>query len=291
MVSQRPNLGRPRSGSRSACDATRLDAPLAVYEIHLGSWRRVSTERNRFLNYGELAEQLADYVADLRFTHVELLPVAEHPFYGSWGYQVTGYYAPTRRYGTPSDFMGFVHALHRRGIGVFLDWVPAHFPDDPPGLVWFDGTHLYEHADPRLGQHPEWHTRVFNLGRHEVANFLIANALFWLDRYHVDGLRVDAVASMLYLDYARTAGEWVPIVNPNNPHGGVLDMRPLPELLRLVWSLRTLVEKGRAHDQREPEQSGQHTYTERNKDHHDQSPPCQRRLNRDGPDRLSSVAT
>jgi 1,4-alpha-glucan branching enzyme len=187
-----------------------LDAPLAVYEVHLGSWRRVRIEGNRFLTYRELGEQLADYVADLGYTHVELLPVAEHPFYGSWGYQVTGYYAPTRRYGTPSDFMGFVDALHRRGIGVLLDWVPAHFPDDPPGLVWFDGTHLYEHADPRLGQHPEWHTRVFNLGRHEVANFLIANALFWLDRYHVDGLRVDAVASMLYLDYARKPGEWVP---------------------------------------------------------------------------------
>jgi len=187
-----------------------LDAPLAIYEVHLGSWRRAPSEGNRFLSYHELGEQLADYVADLGYTHVELLPIAEHPFYGSWGYQVTGYYAPTRRYGTPHDFMVFIDTLHRRGIGVLLDWVPAHFPDDPPGLVWFDGTHLYEHADPRLGQHPEWHTRVFNLGRNEVANFLIANALFWLDRYHVDGLRVDAVASMLYLDYARTAGEWVP---------------------------------------------------------------------------------
>jgi 1,4-alpha-glucan branching enzyme len=187
-----------------------LDAPIAIYEVHLGSWRRVADEGRRFLTYRELGEALGDYVRDLGYTHVELLPVGEHPFYGSWGYQQIGAFAPTRRYGTARDFMAFVNALHRRGIGVVLDWVPAHFPRDPHGLVFFDGTHLYEHADPRLREHADWGTLVFNFGRNEVANYLLGNALYWLDRYHVDGLRVDAVASMLYLDYSKAPGEWVP---------------------------------------------------------------------------------
>jgi 1,4-alpha-glucan branching enzyme len=187
-----------------------LDAPIAIYEVHLGSWRRRPEEGDRFLSYRELGEELGDYVRDLGYTHVELLPVGEHPFYGSWGYQQLGTFAPTRRYGAPREFMAFVDALHRRGIGVLLDWVPAHFPRDPHGLVYFDGTHLYEHADPRLREHAEWGTLVFNFGRNEVANYLLGNALFWLERYHVDGLRVDAVASMLYLDYAKRPGEWLP---------------------------------------------------------------------------------
>ena len=187
-----------------------LGSPWSIYELHLGSWRRVPGEHNRFLTYRELAHAIADYVSDLGFTHVELLPVMEHPFYGSWGYQVTGYFAPTARYGTPQDFMYFVDHLHQRGIGVILDWVPSHFPTDQHGLALFDGTHLYEHADPRQGFHPEWNSSIFNYGRAEVRNFLASSALFWLDTYHVDALRVDAVASMLYLDYGRRAGEWIP---------------------------------------------------------------------------------
>ena len=183
---------------------------MSTYEVHLGSWRRVPEEGNRPLTYLELAEQLPDYVADLGFTHVELMPVAEHPFGGSWGYQVTSYYAPTARYGTPDDFRALVDALHAKGIGVIVDWVPAHFPKDDWALARFDGTALYEHADPRQGEHPDWGTLVFNFGRHEVRNFLLANALYWLEEFHIDGLRVDAVASMLYLDYSRKAGEWVP---------------------------------------------------------------------------------
>ena len=193
-------------------DCTRvnaLDAPWSIYEVHLGSWRRVPQDGNRSLNYREVAQQLADYAVEMGFTHVELLPVMEHPFFGSWGYQVTGYFAPSSRYGTPQDFMYLVDHLHSRGIGVILDWVPSHFPGDQHGLAFFDGTHLYEHADPRQGFHPEWNSAIFNYGRAEVRNFLGSNALYWLQTYHTDALRVDAVASMLYLDYGRKPGEWV----------------------------------------------------------------------------------
>ena len=204
-----------------------LDAPISIYEVHLGSWRRVPEQGNRFLSYRELGEALGDYVRDLGYTHVELLPIGEHPFYGSWGYQQIGAFAPSRRYGTATEFMSFVDALHRRGIGVLLDWVPAHFPRDPHGLAYFDGTHLYEHADPRRRDQADWGTLVFNYGRHEVANYLIGNALYWLDRYHLDGLRVDAVASMLYLDYSKRPGEWLP-----NVHGGNENLEAIAFLRR-----------------------------------------------------------
>jgi 1,4-alpha-glucan branching enzyme len=200
---------------RSRGRANALDAPWSVYEMHLGSWRRDPAEPKRLLSYREVAPQLAGYMKQLGFTHVELMPVMEHPFYGSWGYQTTGYFAPSVRYGTPQDFMYFVDFLHQQGIGVILDWVPSHFPWDEHGLGFFDGSHLYEHSDPRQGHHPDWSSAIFNYGRHEVRAFLASSARFWLDRYHVDGLRVDAVASMLYLDYGRKEGEWIP-----NRYGG-----------------------------------------------------------------------
>jgi 1,4-alpha-glucan branching enzyme len=191
-------------------EANSLDAPWSVYEVHLGSWKRVPGEENRSLTYRELAAELVPYVREMGFTHVEILPIMEHPFYGSWGYQTTGYFAPTDRYGSPQDFMFLVDRFHQNGIGVLLDWVPSHFPVDAHGLARFDGTSLYEHSDPKEGFHPDWKSFIFNYGRHEVRAFLMSSALFWLDRYHADGLRVDAVASMLYLDYSRKAGEWIP---------------------------------------------------------------------------------
>ncbi|MGF1480723.1 MAG: 1,4-alpha-glucan branching protein GlgB [Cyanophyceae cyanobacterium] len=192
-----------------------LNAPISIYEVHLGSWMRVPEDGNRSLSYRELAPKLAEYVQRLNFTHVEFLPVTEHPFFGSWGYQSTGFFAPTSRYGTPQDFMYLVDYLHQQDIGVILDWVPSHFPTDQHGPAYFDGTYLYEHSDPRQGYHPDWGSYIFNYGRHEVCSFLISSAMFWLDKCHVDGLRVDAVASMLYLDYSRKEGEWIP-----NVYGG-----------------------------------------------------------------------
>jgi 1,4-alpha-glucan branching enzyme len=205
-----------------------LDGPMSIYEVHLGSWRRVPHENDRCLTYREMAGELADYLEDMHFSHAELMPVMEHPFYGSWGYQTTGFFAPTARFGTPQDLMFLVDRLHRKGKGVIFDWVPAHFPDNQHGLVYFDGTHLYEHADTRQGFHPDWKSDIFNLGRHEVRSFLFSSAAFWLDKYHADGLRVDGVASMLYLDYSRKSGEWVP-----NEYGGRENLEAIAFLRKL----------------------------------------------------------
>ena len=205
-----------------------LKSPMSVYEVHLGSWQRDAREGHRFLTYRELATALTGYVKEMGYTHVEFLPVMEHPFYGSWGYQTLGHFAPTSRYGTPQDFMFLIDSLHRNGIGVILDWVPSHFPSDEHGLAFFDGTHLYEHQDTRLGFHPDWKSLIYNFGRSEVRNFLISSALFWLDRYHADCLRVDAIASMLYLDYSRQPGEWFP-----NVHGGRENLEAIDFIKRL----------------------------------------------------------
>ncbi|HEY2381608.1 MAG TPA: 1,4-alpha-glucan branching protein GlgB [Terriglobia bacterium] len=201
---------RDREWMASRAGRNTLSAPVSIYEVHLGSWRRVPEENNRFLTYRELAPKLAEYVEQMGFTHVEFLPLTEHPFYGSWGYQTTGYFAATSRYGTPQDLMYLIDYLHQHRIAVILDWVPSHFPTDDWALGYFDGTHLYEHSDPRLGIHKDWDSYIFNYGRHEVRSFLLSSAMFWLDQFHIDGLRVDAVASMLYLDYSRQEGEWIP---------------------------------------------------------------------------------
>src|SRR5881397_2534516 len=216
----------------SRANRNSIHSAISIYEVHLGSWRRIPEQKNRWLSYREIAPKLAEYVAQMGFTHVEFLPLTEHPFYGSWGYQTTGYFAPTSRHGTPQDLMYLIDYLHQRGIGVILDWVPSHFPTDDWALGFFDGTHVYEHSDPREGIHKDWDSYVFNYGRHEVRSFLLSSAMFWLDRYHIDGLRVDAVASMLYLDYSREAGQWIP-----NPYGGNENLDAIEFLRRVNYEV------------------------------------------------------
>src|SRR2546428_457248 len=214
---------RDQDWMSSRAQRNSFHAAISIYEVHLGSWRRIPEENNRWLSYREIAPKLAEYVAQMGFTHVEFLPLTEHPFYGSWGYQTTGYFAPTSRYGTPQDLMYLVDYLHQHGIAVILDWVPSHFPTDDFALGYFDGTHLYEHSDPRKGIHKDWDSYIFNYGRHEVRSFLLSSATFWFDRYHIDGLRVDAVASMLYLDYSRKEGEWIPNIYGGNENLEAID--------------------------------------------------------------------
>jgi 1,4-alpha-glucan branching enzyme len=226
IVTALPHGNAGRNERRT--EMQKREAPICVYEVHLGSWRRVADDGNRFLTYDELADQLLDYVKWMGFTHIELMPVTEHPFDGSWGYQPIGMYAPTSRFGTPQQFRAFVDRAHAQGIGVIADWVAGHFPNDEHGLAYFDGTHLYEHADPRQGWHPDWNTYIFNFGRFEVTDYLISNALFWLNVYDIDALRVDAVASMLYLDYSRKPGEWVP-----NAFGGRENLEAIDFLKRM----------------------------------------------------------
>lgn len=231
---------------RNAKVKNSLDQPMSIYEVHLGSWKKVASENHRFLTYRELANELVEYVVDMGFTHVEFLPIMEHPFYGSWGYQPVGYFSSTRRYGDPQEFMYLIDQLHQRGIGVLLDWVPAHFPSDMHGLSFFDGSHLFEHQDPKKSMHPQWGTLMFNYGRNEVQSFLISSAFFWLDKYHADGMRVDAVASMLYLDYAKSEGEWEP-----NAFGG----RENLEAVEFLKNLNTAVYRHFPHIQMIAEES------------------------------------
>lgn len=225
-----------------------LNSPMSIYELHAGSWRRMVEEDNRYLSYRELAPLLAEYIRKMGFTHVEFMPLTEHPFYGSWGYQATGYFAPTSRYGNPQELMYLIDQLHRHDIGVILDWVPSHFPNDEHGLGFFDGTHLYEHADPRKGFHPDWKSFIFNYGRKEVRSFLLSSALFWLDKYHIDGLRVDAVASMLYLDYSRKKDEWIPNIYGGNENIDAISFlrRFNEEIYRCHPDIQTVAEESTA---------------------------------------------